>query len=127
MASSIGGPNMNMSEALRANNISTPQARPNQQASPGAGIAIGPSLPQHLLCIHAIGILAVLPQYKNNISVSSLPYSAAIPPGYGFGSSTSIPGGNYSLNPSGAPTSATSGYDDVMSFLLKITMQSIDT
>ncbi|KAL5054349.1 hypothetical protein RYX36_035031 [Vicia faba] len=34
---SIGGPNMNMSEALRANNISTPHAQPNQQTLPGAG------------------------------------------------------------------------------------------
>ncbi|XP_058779210.1 uncharacterized protein LOC131653150 [Vicia villosa] len=34
MASSIGGPNMNMSEALRANNISMPQAQPSQHALP---------------------------------------------------------------------------------------------
>ncbi|KAI5384800.1 hypothetical protein KIW84_071699 [Lathyrus oleraceus] len=156
MASSIGGPNMNMSEALRANNISTPQAQPNQQALPGAGIATGPSLPQHL-AVHPYSqptlplghfanmisypfmpqsytympsafqqafagnstyhqsLAAVLPQYKNSISVSSLPQSAAIPSGYGFGSSTSIPGGNYPLNPSGAPTSTTIGYDDVIS------------
>ncbi|CAI8618760.1 unnamed protein product, partial [Vicia faba] len=153
---SIGGPNMNMSEALRANNISTPQAQPNQQTLPGAGIATGPSLPQHL-AVHPYSqptlplghfanmisypfmpqsytympsafqqafagnstyhqsLAAVLPQYKNSISVSSLPQSAAIPSGYGFGSSTSIPGGNYPLNPSGAPTSTTIGYDDVIS------------
>ncbi|KAI5399007.1 hypothetical protein KIW84_064396 [Lathyrus oleraceus] len=55
----------------------------------------------HELCIHAIGISAVLPQYKNSIFVSSLPQSAAIPSGCGFGSSTSIPGGNYPLNPTG--------------------------
>ncbi|KAI5399008.1 hypothetical protein KIW84_064397 [Lathyrus oleraceus] len=43
----------------------------------------------------------LLPQYKNSIFVSSLPQSAAIPSGCGFGSSTSIPGGNYPLNPTG--------------------------
>ncbi|KAI5426313.1 hypothetical protein KIW84_031928 [Lathyrus oleraceus] len=48
MASLVGGPDMNMSEALRANNISTPQARPNQQASPGVDIATGLSFPRHL-------------------------------------------------------------------------------
>ncbi|KAL5096067.1 hypothetical protein RYX36_000394, partial [Vicia faba] len=120
---SIGGPNMNMSEALRENNISTPQAQPNQQTLHGAGIATGPSLPQYLVVHHysqptlPLGNIAnmisypfipqsytcmpsafqqdfagnstyhqslavVLPQYKNNISVSSLPQSTAIPSGY---------------------------------------------
>jgi len=138
-------------QALRANSISTAQAQPNQQSLPGAGVATGPSLPQHL-AVHPYSQLgpfanmisypfmpqsytympsafqqafagnstyhqslaAVLPQYKNSISVSSLPQSAAIPSGYGFGSSTSIPGGNYPLNPSAAPTSTTIGYDDVI-------------
>ncbi|XP_012572320.1 uncharacterized protein [Cicer arietinum] len=154
MASSIGGPTINMSEALRANSISTPQ--PNPQALPGASVATGPSLPQHL-AVHPYSqptlplghfanmisypfmpqsytympsafqqafagnstyhqsLAAVLPQYKNSISVSSLPQSAAIPSGYGFGSSTSIPGGNYPLNPSAPPTSTAIGYDDVIS------------
>lgn len=60
-------------------------------------------------------LAAVPPQYKNSISVSSLPQSAAVPSGYGFGSSTSIPGGNYPLNPSAPPASTTIGYDDVIS------------
>jgi hypothetical protein len=143
-------------QALRANSISTPQAQPNnQQALPGAGVATGPSLPQHLVhpysqptlplghfanmisypfmpqsytympsafqqafagnSTYHQSLAAVLPQYKNSVSVSSLPQSASIPSGYGFGSSTSIPGGNYPLNQPAAPTSSTIGYDDVIS------------
>ncbi|KAK7331229.1 hypothetical protein VNO77_25448 [Canavalia gladiata] len=64
-------------------------------------------------------LAAVLPQYKNSVSVSSLPQSAAIPSGYGFGSSTSIPGGNFSLNPPAAPTGTTIGYDDVINSQFK--------
>lgn len=60
-------------------------------------------------------LAAMLPQYKNSVSVSSLPQSAAIPSGYAFGSSTSIPGGNFPLNPPAAPTGTTVGYDDVLS------------
>ncbi|KAM5587770.1 hypothetical protein ABKV19_006291 [Rosa sericea] len=60
-------------------------------------------------------LAAVLPQYKNSVSVSSLPQSANIPSGYGFGSSTNIPGGNFPLNPPSAPTGTTIGYDDVIS------------
>ncbi|XP_014509258.1 uncharacterized protein LOC106768552 [Vigna radiata var. radiata] len=154
IASSIGGPTITMSEALRANNISTPQ--PNPQALPGANVATGPAVPQQHLALHPysqptlplghfanmIGypflpqsytympsafqqafagnntyhqsLAAMLPQYKNSISVSSLPQSAAVASGYGFGSSTSIPGGNYPLNPPAAPTSTTIGYDDVI-------------
>lgn len=57
----------------------------------------------------------VLPQYKNSVSVSSLPQSAAIPSGYGFGSSTNIPGGNFPLNTPAAPAGTTIGYDDILS------------
>ncbi|XP_020220614.1 uncharacterized protein LOC109803447 isoform X2 [Cajanus cajan] len=64
-------------------------------------------------------LAAMLPQYKNNVSVSSLPQSAAIPPGYGFGSSTSIPGGNFSLNPPAAPTGTSIGYEDVLNSQFK--------
>ncbi|GMI77726.1 hypothetical protein like AT1G29350 [Hibiscus trionum] len=59
-------------------------------------------------------LAAMLPQYKNSVSVSSLPQSAAVPPGYGFGSSTNIPGG-HSLNPPTAPAGTTIGYEDVLS------------
>ncbi|KAK7412790.1 hypothetical protein VNO78_04415 [Psophocarpus tetragonolobus] len=158
IASSIGGSNITMSEALRASGISTPQ--PNAQSLSGASVATGPALPQHL-AVHPyspptlplghfanmIGypflpqsytyvpsafqqtfagnstyhqsLAAVLPQYKNNVSVSSLPQSAAVPPGYGFGSSTGIPGGNFSLNPPAAPTGTTMGYEDVINSQFK--------
>jgi hypothetical protein len=60
-------------------------------------------------------LAAVLPQYKNSVSVSSLPQSAAVPSGYGYGSSTSIPTGNFPLNAPAAPAGTTIGYDDVLS------------
>ncbi|CAB4276363.1 unnamed protein product [Prunus armeniaca] len=152
-ASSISGPTISMTEALRAGGISPPQ--PTPQNLPGASVATGPALPQHL-AVHPysqptlplghfsnmIGypflpqsytympsafqqtfagnstyhqsLAAVLPQYKNSVSVSSLPQSANIPSGYGFGSSTNIPGGNFPLNPPSAPTGTTIGYDDVI-------------
>ncbi|KAI9120764.1 hypothetical protein K1719_007797 [Acacia pycnantha] len=154
IASSIGGPTLSVSEALRASSISTPQPNP-QQSLPGAGMATGPALPQHL-AVHPYpqptlplghfanmisypflpqsytympsayqqafpgnstyhqSLAAVLPQYKNSVSVSSLPQSAAIASAYGFGSSTSIPGGNFPLNPPAAPTGTTIGYDDII-------------
>ncbi|GLU22744.1 hypothetical protein SLE2022_387950 [Rubroshorea leprosula] len=60
-------------------------------------------------------LAAVLPQYKNSVSVTSLPHqSAAVASGYGFGSSTNIPGGNFPLNPPTAPAGTTVGYDDVL-------------
>ncbi|GLT50605.1 hypothetical protein SLA2020_240810 [Shorea laevis] len=59
-------------------------------------------------------LAAVLPQYKNSVSVTSLPQSA-IASGYGFGSSTNVPGGNFPLNPPTAPAGSTVGYDDVLS------------
>lgn len=61
-------------------------------------------------------LAAVLPQYKNSVSGSNLPQSAAVPSGYGaFGSSTTIPG-NYAMNPPAAsPAGSTIGYDDVLS------------
>ncbi|KAK7246089.1 hypothetical protein RIF29_40948 [Crotalaria pallida] len=70
-------------------------------------------------------LAAMLPQYKNSVSVSSLPQSAAIPSGYGFGSSTSIPGGNFPLNPPAAPNGATIGYDDVLNSQFKDTNHMI--
>ncbi|XP_030515966.2 uncharacterized protein LOC115729515 [Rhodamnia argentea] len=60
-------------------------------------------------------LAALLPQYKNSLSSSSLPQSGAIPSGYGFNGSTGIPGGNFSLNPPAAPAPTTLGYDDALS------------
>lgn len=141
-------------QSLGAGSISTPL--PNPQTLPGASVATGPALPQHL-AVHPysqpnlplghfanmIGypfmpqnytympsafqqafagnntyhqsLATVLPQYKNSVSVSSLPQSAAIASGYAFGSSTSIPGGNFPLNQPAMPTGTTVGYDDVNS------------
>ncbi|GFS42420.1 RNA polymerase II degradation factor-like protein [Actinidia rufa] len=66
-------------------------------------------------------LAAVLPQYKNNVSVSSLPQSAAIASGYGgFGSSNNIPG-SFPMNPPAAPSPANIGYDEVMSSQYKDT------
>lgn len=60
-------------------------------------------------------LAAVLPQYKNNVSASSLPQSAAIASGYGaFGNTTTIPG-NFPGNPPTAPSGTTLSYDDVLS------------
>ncbi|XVF27381.1 hypothetical protein REPUB_Repub14bG0102700 [Reevesia pubescens] len=152
-ASSISGPTISVPEALRVASNSAPQ--PTPQTLPGASVATGPALPQHL-AMHPFSqhtlplghfpnmisypflpqsytympsafqqafagnsnypqsLAAVLPQYKNSVSVSSLPQSAAIASGYGFGSSTSIPGG-LPLNPPTAPAGTTIGYDDVLS------------
>lgn len=57
---------------------------------------------------------AMLPQYKNSVSVSSLAQSAAVPSGYGgFGSTTTIPA-NFPMNPPTAPSGTNLGYDDVL-------------
>ncbi|KAJ6754183.1 RNA polymerase II DEGRADATION FACTOR-LIKE PROTEIN (DUF1296) [Salix purpurea] len=164
-ASSISGPGISMSEDKEFINdgehvltdscmhllmLQTPQTHP------GANVATGPALPQHL-AVHSYSqptlplghfanmisypflaqsytympsafqqtfagnntypqsLAAVLPQYKNSVSVSSLPQSAAVPSGYGYGSSTSIPAGNFPLNAPTAPAGSTIGYDDVLS------------
>ncbi|KAL3833735.1 hypothetical protein ACJIZ3_008471 [Penstemon smallii] len=59
--------------------------------------------------------LAAVPQYKNSAAVGNLPQSAAIASGYGaFGNTTTIPG-NFSMNPSAAPSGTNLSYDDVIS------------
>ncbi|MFS7889667.1 putative GBF-interacting protein [Helianthus anomalus] len=59
-------------------------------------------------------LAAMLPQYKNSVSVSSLPQSAAVPSGYGsFGNSTAVPG-NYQVNQPAGPAGSTLSYDDVL-------------
>ncbi|KAF8413613.1 hypothetical protein HHK36_001605 [Tetracentron sinense] len=70
---------------------------------------------QSAAAVHSAGMKYTLPQYKNSVSVSSLPQSAAIASGYGgFGSSTNVPG-SFPLNPSTTPASTTLGYDDLIS------------
>ncbi|XP_024987473.1 uncharacterized protein LOC112522524 isoform X2 [Cynara cardunculus var. scolymus] len=60
-------------------------------------------------------LAAILPQYKNSVSVSSLPpQSAAVASGYGsFGNSTPIPG-NYQVNQPAGPAGSTLSYEDVL-------------
>ncbi|KAE8722969.1 hypothetical protein F3Y22_tig00013285pilonHSYRG00129 [Hibiscus syriacus] len=109
--SSIGGPTITMPEALRAASISAPQ--PTQRL---VSYTYMPSAFQQTFAGNSNypqSLAAMLPQYKNSVSVSSLPQPAAVPPGYGFGSSTNIPG--HSLNLPTAPAGTTIGYDDVLS------------
>ncbi|KAK4440123.1 GBF-interacting protein 1 [Sesamum alatum] len=59
-------------------------------------------------------LAALLPQYKNSVSASSLPQSAAIASGYGaFGNTPAIPG-NFQMNPPAGPSGTTLSYDDVL-------------
>ncbi|KAL8227785.1 hypothetical protein R6Q57_015369 [Mikania cordata] len=59
-------------------------------------------------------LAAMLPQYKNSVSVNGLPQSAAVASGYGlFGNSTAIPG-NYQVTQPVGPTGSTLSYDDVL-------------
>lgn len=72
-------------------------------------------------------LAAVLPQYKNSISASSLPQSAAIPSasGYGaFGNNTSIPA-NFGMNPPAAPSGTNLNYEDVLSSQYKESLASL--
>ncbi|KAJ0259806.1 hypothetical protein HA466_0061050 [Hirschfeldia incana] len=65
---------------------------------------------------------ALLPQYKNNISPSSLPQSAPISSPYGFGNSSNVGAGNFSLNQQqqqAAPTGATLSYEEALSLQYK--------
>ena len=64
-------------------------------------------------------LAAAPPQYKNSVSVSSLPQSASAASGYGFGNSNSISGGNFPLNPPSAPSGSTIGYEDVINSQFK--------
>ncbi|XAR66665.1 hypothetical protein NMG60_11012969 [Bertholletia excelsa] len=101
-----------------------PYSQPTLPLGPFANMISYPFLPQSYTYMpsafqQAFGgnqsLAAMLPQYKNSISVSSLPQSAAIASGYGgFGNSTSIPG-NFSMNLPAAPGATTIGYDDVIS------------
>ncbi|KAK6932256.1 GBF-interacting protein 1, N-terminal [Dillenia turbinata] len=60
-------------------------------------------------------LAAMLPQYKNSVSVSSLPQSAAVASGYGaFGNSANIPA-NFPLNPPAASVATSRAYDDIIS------------
>ncbi|XP_049371186.1 uncharacterized protein LOC125836143 isoform X1 [Solanum verrucosum] len=66
-------------------------------------------------------LAAVLPQYKNSVSVSSLPQPASVASAYGgFGNTASIPG-NFPMNPPAAPSGTNLSYDDMLSSQYKDT------
>ncbi|KAK6797271.1 hypothetical protein RDI58_004973 [Solanum bulbocastanum] len=66
-------------------------------------------------------LAAVLPQYKNSVSVSSLPQPASVTSAYGgFGNTASIPG-NFPMNPPAAPSGTNLSYDDMLSSQYKDT------
>ncbi|KAJ4907115.1 hypothetical protein Rs2_10773 [Raphanus sativus] len=79
-------------------------------------------------------LAALLPQYKNNVSASSLPQSATSDPissAYGFGNSSNLGAGNFPLNQQqqqqqqGAPSGATLSYEDIMSLQYKQNLSSL--
>lgn len=140
--SSIGGPSISMAEptsqtisgtsvatgpALPQHLAAHPYAQPTLPLGPFANMIGYPFLPQSYAYMPSFqqafagnstyhqSLAAVLPQYKNSVSVSSLPQSAAVASGYGaFGSSTTLPG-NFAMNQPAAPSGTNLGYDDVLS------------
>ncbi|KAK4787338.1 hypothetical protein SAY86_011171 [Trapa natans] len=85
-----------------------PQSYPYMPSAFQQSFAASSSYPQSLA--------AMLPQYKNSLSVSNLPQSATIASGYGLSNLSSIHGGNFALNqPAAAPSVSTIGYEDALS------------
>ncbi|KAL1805733.1 hypothetical protein ACET3Z_028801 [Daucus carota] len=68
---------------------------------------------------------ATLPQYKNSVSLSSLPQPATVSAGYGNFEDSMINSGNYALNPSVVPAGSTIGYEDLLSTRYKDSSYSI--
>ncbi|KAI4370981.1 hypothetical protein MLD38_019265 [Melastoma candidum] len=109
---------MSTPEGLRAGSVSAAQQPP--QSLPAAGLATGLGLPQHL-AMHAYSqpTLSLSPfanmanMYKNSLSAGNLPQSGAVASGYGFNSSSNVPGGNFALNPQADSTRL--GYEDALS------------
>lgn len=103
-----------------------PYSQPTLPVGPFANMIGYPFLPQNYTYVppafqqafaenntYHQSLAAVLPQYRNSISGSSLPQTA-IASGYGSaGNSTSI-SGNFSMNLPAAPGSTSIGYDDNM-------------
>ncbi|XP_065880103.1 uncharacterized protein [Euphorbia lathyris] len=125
---SLAGANVATGPSLPQHLAVHPYSQPTLPLGPFANMIGYPFLPQSYTYMPSAfqqtfagnntyhqSLAAVLPQYKNSVSVSSLPQSAAIASAYGFGSSTSIPAGNFPLNAPSAPGGTTMGYDDVLS------------
>ncbi|KAJ9563666.1 hypothetical protein OSB04_008826 [Centaurea solstitialis] len=105
-----------------------PYSQPNLALGPYANMISYPFLPQSYTYMpsgfqpafagnstYHQQLAAILPQYKNSVSVSSLPpQSANVASGYGsFGNSTPIPG-NYQVNQAAGPAGSTISYEDVL-------------
>lgn len=125
----IPGTSVATGPALPQHLAAHPYSQPTLPVGPFANMIGYPFLPQSYAYMpsgfqqafagnttyHQSLAAAMLPQYKNSVSVSSLPQSAAVPSGYGgFGSTTTIPG-NFPMNPPAAPSGTNLGYDDVLS------------
>ncbi|CAK9139272.1 unnamed protein product [Ilex paraguariensis] len=131
-AQTLSGTNVATGPALPQHLAVHPYSQPTLPLGPFANMISYPFLPQSYTYMPSAfqqafagnstyhqSLAAVLPQYKNSVSVSSLPQSAAVPSGYGaFGSSNTIPG-NFPMNQPGAPAGTTTGYEDVMNSLYK--------
>lgn len=130
--SSVSSSTIPIPEVLQAAGLTL-----NSQNTLGNNIATGPALPQLLMdqysqmaqLTNMMGyqfmpqnyympgayhqsLGGMLPQYKNNVSVSNLPHSAAVASGYGgnFGSSNNLPG-----NFPSAPGATAVGYEELLS------------
>ncbi|CAN4116570.1 unnamed protein product [Withania somnifera] len=99
-----------------ANMISYPFMHQNYSYMPSA---FQQAFPGNSSYHHSLA--AMLPQYKNSVSASSLPQSASIPSGYGaFGNTTNIPR-NFPINPPAAPSGTNMSYDDLLNSQYKDT------
>lgn len=124
----ISGTSVATGPALPQHLAAHPYSQPTLPLGPFANMIGYPFLPQSYAYMPSAfqqafagnstyhqSLAAVLPQYKNSVSVSSLPQSAAVASGYGaFGSSTTIPG-NFPMNPPAAPSGTNLSYEDVLS------------
>lgn len=123
----VSGTGVATGPALPQHLAAHPYSQPTLPLGPFANMIGYPFLPQSYAYMPSFqqafagnstyhqSLAAVLPQYKNSVSVSSLPQSAAVASGYGaFGSSTTLPG-NFAMNQAAAPSGTNLGYDDVLS------------
>ncbi|XP_057494238.1 uncharacterized protein LOC130779587 isoform X1 [Actinidia eriantha] len=123
-AQTLHGSNIATGPAIPQHLAVHPYSQPTLPLGPFANMISYPFLPQSYTYMPSAfqqafagnspyhqSLAAVVPQYKNSVSVSSLPQSTAIASGYGgFGSSTNFP-----MNMPAAPGPTTIGYDDVIS------------
>lgn len=124
----LTGTNVATGPALPQHLAVHPYSQPTLPLGPFANIISYPFMPQSYTYMppgfqqpfagnstYQQSLAAVLPNYKNSVSVSSLPHSASVASGYGaFGNTGTIPG-NFPLNPSGAAPSTSLGIDDGLS------------